>query len=91
MLDVYTQFGLSSKYSYEKKNCTIPYFIILINNRANFAVRGPKLFKRMVFIKGRCEIVTVHQPTFVCGQFKLAFSYCFQRINNSGKGRFRLD
>ena len=30
---------LSSKYSYNK-NCTIPYFTILISNRANFVVCG---------------------------------------------------
>ena len=40
MFDIYTQFGLSSKYSYNK-NCTTPYFINLISNRADFAVRGP--------------------------------------------------
>ena len=40
MFGIYTQFGLSSNYSYNK-NCTIPYFINLISNRANFAVSGP--------------------------------------------------
>ena len=42
---IYTQFGLSSKYSCNK-NCTIPYFIILISNRAIFAVRGPSSLKK---------------------------------------------
>ena len=37
---IYWQFGLSSKYSYNK-NWTAPYFIKMIINRANFAVRGP--------------------------------------------------
>ena len=34
---------ISSNYSYNK-NCTIPYFIKLIGDRANFAVSGPTLF-----------------------------------------------
>ena len=37
---MYTQFELSSKYSYNK-SCTIAYFINLISNRANFAIHGP--------------------------------------------------
>ena len=34
-----TQFRLSSNYLYNK-NCTIPYFINLISDRADFAVNG---------------------------------------------------
>ena len=37
---IFTQFGLFSYYSYNK-NCTIPYFINLISDRANFTVSGP--------------------------------------------------
>ena len=40
VLHIYTQFGLCSKYLYNK-NFTVLDFIILITNRANFAVRGP--------------------------------------------------
>ena len=40
MFGKYTQIGLSFKYSCNK-NCTIPYFINLICNRAHFAVLGP--------------------------------------------------
>ena len=37
MFGIYTQYGLSSKYSYNK-NCTnLKYFINLISNRANIA------------------------------------------------------
>ena len=43
MFGTYTQFGLSSKYSYNK-NCSIAYFINLISYRANFAVHGPTSF-----------------------------------------------
>ena len=43
MFGMYTQFGLSSKYSYNK-NWTTPYFINLISNRANFAVHGATSF-----------------------------------------------
>ena len=39
MFGIYTQFGLSSNYSYNK-NCRIPYCISLISDRANFAVSG---------------------------------------------------
>ena len=49
MFGIYTQFGLSSKYSCNK-NCTIPNFINLISNRANFAVRGPTSFT--IFFRG---------------------------------------
>ena len=42
-IGIYTQVGLSSDYSYNK-NCTIPYFINLISDRANFAVNGPTSF-----------------------------------------------
>ena len=50
-----SQFGLSSNYSYNysyNKNCTIPYFINLISDRANFAVSGPfsLLSTRMCFV-----------------------------------------
>ena len=44
---VYTQFGLSSKYSYYKI-WTNPYFINLISNRANFAVRGPTSLSKWI-------------------------------------------
>ena len=37
---IYIQFGLSSEHSCNK-NCTVPYFKILISNRANFAIHGP--------------------------------------------------
>ena len=40
MVGIYTQFGLSSKYSYHI-NWNTPYFINSISNRANFAVLGP--------------------------------------------------
>ena len=40
MFGIHTQFGLSSNYSYNK-NCSIPYFINLISDRAKFAVNGP--------------------------------------------------
>ena len=43
MFGIYTQFGLSSNYSYIK-NCTIPYFINLISDRANVTVSGPTSF-----------------------------------------------
>ena len=43
MIGIYTQFGLSSNYSYNK-NCTIPYFINLITDRANFSISGPTSF-----------------------------------------------
>ena len=39
MFGIYTQFGHSSKYSYNK-NCTSPYYINLISIRANFAFCG---------------------------------------------------
>ena len=38
---IYSQFGFPLIIYVTKINWTIPYFIILINNRANFAVRGP--------------------------------------------------
>ena len=44
MFGIYTQFGLSSNYSFNK-NCTIPYFINLISDRANLAVSGTTSFK----------------------------------------------
>ena len=44
MFGIYTQFGLYSKYSYNKI-WTTPYFINLISNRANFAVRGPTSYR----------------------------------------------
>lgn len=37
------KFGLSLKYSYYR-NCTTPYFINFISNRASFAVRGSTSF-----------------------------------------------
>ena len=40
MFGIYTLFGLFSNYS-NNKNCTIPYFINLISDSANFAVSGP--------------------------------------------------
>ena len=43
MFGIYSQFGLSSNYLCNK-NYTISCFIILISNRANFAVRGPSSF-----------------------------------------------
>ena len=45
MFGIYTQFGLSFKFSFNK-NCTVPYFINLISNRANFAVRCPTSFDK---------------------------------------------
>ena len=38
---IYSQFGFPLFIYVTKINWTIPYFIILISNRANFAVRGP--------------------------------------------------
>ena len=45
MFGLYTQFGLSSQYSYNK-NWTTPYFINFISNRFNFAVRGPTFLEQ---------------------------------------------
>ena len=44
MFGIYTQFLLSSNYSYNK-NCTISYFIKLISDRANSAISGPTSFR----------------------------------------------
>ena len=44
MFDIYTQFEHPSYYSFNN-NCTIPYFIKLISNRANFAISGPTFFR----------------------------------------------
>ena len=41
---IYSQFGLSSNHLC-KKNWTIPYFLILISNRANFSVSGLSSFQ----------------------------------------------
>ena len=46
---IYTQFGLFSKYSYNK-NFAIPNFIILNNNRANLTVCGPSSFFLMLLL-----------------------------------------
>ena len=45
MFGIYTQFGLSFKFSFNK-NYTVPYLINLISNRANFAVRCPTSFDK---------------------------------------------
>ena len=62
MFGIYTQFGLSSKYSCNK-NCTIPYFIILISNRANFAVRSPSSLKK-IQTGGRNQIINHRKRVF---------------------------
>ena len=49
-MGTYSQFGLFSNYLCNK-NWTIPRFIILISNRANFAVRGPSSFRFAVIEK----------------------------------------
>ena len=47
MFGIYTQFGLFSNYSFNK-NCTIPYFINLITDNANFTVSAStSLFNKL--------------------------------------------
>ena len=70
MFGIYTQFGLSSNDSYNR-NCTIPYFINLITDRANFAVSGPTSLYDVLFMMSsslrhktdrRCKIKKI-KPT----------------------------
>ena len=86
MFGIYSQFGLSSNYLCTK-NLTIPYFIILISNKTNFAVRGPSSLdiSWITSISEKVKILLTFSITanFPCKYFMLISFIWFICTSNS--------
>ena len=73
MFSIYTQFGFSSNYSFNK-NCTILNFINLISDRANFAVSGlPLSFHESVGYFTRCGTPRLKQISPLAHRIRMKY------------------
>ena len=83
MFGIYTKFILSSKYPFNIKN-TIPYFIMLICNRFNFAILWYSVDLRITKNHNQRNIVYIYQKNIIiwCTFIQLTVGIFYKQLSH---------